>query len=50
MRRLEALEEEISDLKNVIGSLMGSNRNFAASAESGKGRVSFIRVDHIETA
>ena len=42
--------EKISDMRNVTGSLMGSSRSFAASAANGRPRVSFTRIDQIETA
>ena len=47
---LGKLREKISDMSNDIGSLMGSIRSYALSAENGKGRLSLIKTGRRKTA
>ncbi len=48
--RLGKLGEKISDMRIVIGSLMGSSRSIAASVKDGRTRVSFIKINRRKTA
>ena len=46
---LGKLGEEISDMRIVTGSLMGSSRSFAANVKDGKTRMSFTKIGHGKT-
>lgn len=46
---LGKLEEEISDMRIVIGSSMASKRSYAPSAEGGRRRVSFTKIVREQT-
>ena len=47
---LGKLGEKISDMRIVIGLLMGSSRSFATSAKDGKTRLSFTKIVREKTA